>query len=728
MSPPNRIPPIERIARLLVIWATLWMLGIGLWEIAAPFGAGHAAVLPARGIIADNMVRFGIGFPVRSYAVAKPTAAAAYAHHPFGSYYLFAIARALFGRHEWAIRLVPVLVSAAIPALFFSVGRRLYGALGGAVAALGWAVLPITLAFAQFPSFEMFALAAMLLITLCALRLDEHPSRGRLLALLLAVAVALHSDWLCYFYLGVVVVVATLVVAFGPPREEQPQIARRFLQCLLFVGGVTALTLLVYVRFFDQAGLLQDWLSSADLRAQGNELPLRQVLLNRRYWIELMFTKPGIVFGMLGLVVMLGRLVVLHRLADGYPLLILITAAVHYVHFKSGADVHIYWPLPFAAQFCFGLGAIALFIQDLGRWLASRQNAPLAETGAARVALGICAAVLILVLPDGIRALEYSRQTGFRLNDDGQLTLQDLDKNLALEFMKQKIPEHKPVSLQASLGPNWSQDWAIERPTVVQSPLGMSMFAAPRHVIFDARFATPTAQMWAIQSQTTVVGPFWLVDTEARPSEFRVFGFEEKQPSFLQRMFVQAHDPIRRVVEDPHRTWEYRHHLNLTPNPEPPGLDGKDQLRLLHNVLVAKGDAEGAARVRVELESLLEKRSARDFEGGLKLMGHRVIDGIVPKLEVYFLAARSVGPEAFLDVRSRIVAAPVWSFVVRDNKVKHYGVGFEIHPSLWKAGMIYVSSVEVRPRPGKERFYAVWTGNQRPRPSEGVEEIPLFEH
>jgi hypothetical protein len=94
---------------------------------------------------------------------------------------------------------------------------------------------------------------------------------------------------------------------------------------------------------------------------------------------------------------------------------------------------------------------------------------------------------------------------------------------------------------------------------------------------------------------------------------------------------------------------------------------------------------------------------------------------------VYFRAAHSLGPDAFFDVRSVVDAAPWLSFVVKDDKVKRYGVGFEIHPSLWQANMIYVSVVEVRQRPGHERFYAVWAGSQRPIPTEGVEEIPLFE-
>lgn len=727
MTVSNDSQHLERLSRYVVITATLWMLAVGLWEIAAPFGAGHAAVLPARGIMADNMVKHGILFPLRQYTSDTPSTALAYAHHPFGTYYLFTAVRLIFGRHEWAIRLVPVVVSTAMPGLLYLVGRRLFGAVGGAVSALGWAVLPITLAFAQFPSFEMFSLAAMLLVIWAALRFEEYMSRWRLIALLAAVAIALQTDWTAYLFVTILIGVATVTVAFGATSDSLSFNYRRFLQGLVLVTSVVTVTLFVYVLSFRQAGLLNDWFGSAEVRAKGNDLPLRAVLLHRRYWIEVMFTKPGVVFGILGAVAMFVRLVVSRRLADSYPLLLLLTAAVHYVHFKGGADVHIYWPLPFSAQFCFALGVLASSVVALGRWLARRLGSALSDHAMSYVALGMSSVIALLLLPDGIRALDYSRNSGCRLNDDGQLNLQDLDKNSALEFFKQKIPEGQLVTLQSSMFPNWSQDWALERPTSPQAGIGLSMRATPRHDLLDVRFAIPTAMTWAAQSKTTVVGPFWLVDPEARAGELRVYGFEETQPSWLQRLFVQSHDPIRRIVEDPYRTWEYRHHLLLKPNPEPEGLERKDQRRVLHNVLVAKGDVDGARRVREELESNLETRSARGFKGGLKLLGHRFVPGIVPRLEIYFLAAGSVGPDAFFDVRSRVLRAPRFSFVVKDDKVKRYGVGFEIHPSLWKAGMIYVSSVELRGRPGVERFFALWTGSQRPRPSEGIEEIPLLD-
>jgi len=415
------------------------------------------------------------------------------------------------------------------------------------------------------------------------------------------------------------------------------------------------------------------------------------------------------------------------RFKEFYPLVLLGVATVHYVHFKAGADVHIYWPLPFAAQFCFGLALATLSAEWLVRRIAETRAAKSTASARSFMALGVSALLGLLVFPDGLRALNYSRDSGCRLNDDGQLNLQDLDKNLALVAMKAKVPLQSPVILQASMSPNWSQDWALERPTTLQSALGVAFHASPRFHALDMRFASPTSAIWAIQAKTMVVGPFWLVDVDARSEELRVSGFEERNPSWLERYFVQSHDPIRRIVEDPLRTWEYRQHLALQPNPVPGGLEGKSDMRLLHNVRVAEGSLPAANELRAALEATLDRRSARNYEGGLNLLGHRLVDGLVPKVEVYFRAAHSLGPDAFFDVRSVVDAAPWLSFVVKDDKVKRYGVGFEIHPSLWQANMIYVSVVEVRQRPGHERFYAVWAGSQRPIPTEGVEEIPLFE-
>jgi hypothetical protein len=717
----------ERLCYVLFGLATVFLLGVGVWEIAAPFGAGHAAVLPARAIMADNMVHYGILYPVRAYSAQAPDISQAYAHHPWGTYYLFALVRLLFGRHEWAIRLVPVCMSVAMPALLFFVAARLWGKLAGALAALGWAVLPIALAFAQFPSFEMFALAGILGILLAGLRYDERRSTRRLFELIGVTVLAVNTDWIASLWVCLVVATTLLVTVFGPHRFVQERDLRRLLQGVLGSGLVVVLTVLLYVWVFKRAGLFEDFTGSADFRARGNEQPFLEVLRHRRYWIEVMFTKPGLTLGVLGALVMVTRVVVLRSFKESLPLFVLFVAAFHYVYFKNGADIHIYWPLPFAAQFCLSLGVLGATLESgLRRWARGERHL-LRGTRASYVALGALGVAALAVLPDGLRALDYSRDTGFRLNDDGQLNLQDYDKNLALKSFQPQIKPGKTVMLHSSLFPNWSQEYALERPTVIRTQAGGIRTANAEHIVFDLRFAPSTTLSWARNVRHVVVGPYLFLNLAATGETTTAQGFVERAPTLLERYFVQAHDPIRRIAPDPYLTWELREHLAISPNPVPTGLAQPEHRVDAYNVAVATKDESRAQGLLAELERGLLKQSARRFTDGTRLLGHRLLAGSPPIIDVYFLAARALGPDAFFDVRSRVLEAPSVSFVVADDKEKKYGVGFLIPPAIWKPGMLYVSRVEVRERPGKERFYGRWRGTASPQLAQGSETILLFE-
>jgi NADH:ubiquinone oxidoreductase subunit 6 (subunit J) len=703
------------------------MLGVGLWEIAAPFGAGHAAVLPARAIMADNMVHFGILYPVRAYSATVPDISQAYAHHPWGTYYLFTLVRLLFGRHEWAFRLVPVCLSVAMPSLLFFVAARLWGKIAGALSALGWAVLPIALAFAQFPSFEMFALAGMLSVLLAALRYEERSSRRRLVELLIVTFLAANTDWIACLLVGAVAVTALFVKVFGPTSNDAERRLRRVLQGVLGSGLVVALTVLVYVCLFKQVRLYTDFTNSAEFRATGNESPFLEVLASRRYWIEVMFTKVGIAVGVLGALLMGIRCVYLRSFKEALPLFILGVSLFHYVYFKNGADIHIYWPLPFAAQFCLSLGVLGATLDAELRLWAKRPQHPLAGVRADYVAVGCLSTVALAVFPDGLRALDYSRDTGFRLNDNGQLNLQDYDKNLALKSFQPHITPGKAVILNPSLLPNWSQDYALERPTTIGSGRAGIRTTTPNYSIYDVRLAPPTTLSWAQSFRHNQVGPYLLVNTAAVGEPTVVQGFVERSPSLLERYFVQSHDPIRSIAADPYLTWEFGDHLAVGSNPVPAGLDKPEHRVTAYNVAVATKDETRAKALLETIEQGLIKKSATRFADGTRLLGHRLLDGTPPLLEVYFLAARSYGGDVFFDVRSRVRQAPRFSFVVADDKEKKYGLGFVIHPAFWKKDRLYVSRVEVRDRPGTEVFFGRWRGNLRPLPIQGSETVVFFE-
>ncbi|MGC4066346.1 MAG: glycosyltransferase family 39 protein [Polyangiaceae bacterium] len=551
---------VDRISYGVLGLTTLFMLVVGLWEIAAPFGAGHVAVLPARAIMADNMVTYGILYPVRAYSNQAPEISQAYAHHPWGTYYLFGFARLVFGRHEWAIRLVPVCLNVGMPSLLFFVANRLFDKASAAVAALAWAVLPITLAFAQFPAFETFSLAGMLAVTLSGLRFAETRSNRRLLELLAVTFLAANTDWIASLYVLATAATVLFLLVFWPQSSVPDAHLRPLLRGTLCTALVVLAVIGLYVFVFQQIGLYDDFLGSADHRAKGNDSPLTEVLQHRRYWLELMFTKLGFWIAGIGTLVSLGRLVVFRRMADLVPLLFTVVATIHYVHFKNGADVHIYWPLPFAGTIALSLAVLTRTLEDAlvvwrtrraaraelasdepastrragsdGSWrdepASTRRagsdgswsdeppktrragssaldsdepaqtrragsDAPggarrgVREGGASLWALGAVGAVALALFPDGLRALDYARDSGCRLNDDGQLNLQDYDKVAALEHFKRLVPKGERVMLQNSMWPNWSQDYALERPTIVRASLRGPNPTGTHRALFDSQ-------------------------------------------------------------------------------------------------------------------------------------------------------------------------------------------------------------------------------------------------
>ncbi len=690
----------ETCERLVLVAMMGVMLVVGLYEIQAPFGAGHVAVLPARAMIADNMLEYGIAYPVREITLGAPPIERAYAHHPFGTYFLFAVLRGLFGRGEWVIRLLPVLVSTVMPLLCFGVARQLWGKSAGLLAAVGWVVLPIALAFAQFPSFEMFSAAAWLWLTWAALRYRRSGSRRAAAAVVLCLVVSLHTDWIAALYAGMVMVWLTLDMAFSSKEGWRVAHYRTFLVLVLAAAAVFAVSFGGYLVFFERAGLLWDWLSSARARARDNELPLSQVLLARRFWVELMFTKLGLGLGVLGAIVFAVRVFWLRRMTELLPLGMLLVAAFHYFTFKNGADVHIYWPLPFAVSFALGLGALGASLGELGRRFAP------GRTGLCRALAAVPAAFAALMLPDALRALDYARDTGCRLNDDGHLNLQDYDKTLALESFSRRIPRDARVGLHTSMLPNWSQDYALARPTIVTGQIG---FVRTDHLIFDTRLAPDSAFEWAAGvGALVVIGPYVLAERNSSLSPLTAFDFVERAPSLYQRLLVQDHDPLREIAADPFLAWELRMHLGQLSDEVLASPSSPEQHRVYCNWLFSRGRTIEHAQCRHELLRGFDRGTRTEYERGVTLLGHRVEPGTPMRLRLLFEAGESLSPGMRFVVSSRVTEPPGMSWVMRDDKTKRVSTGFVIPPGRFMPGFVYSMLVEVRPRPGREVYFGSW--------------------
>ncbi len=709
------LAPDRTLRRLLVgvvALSSVWLLAVGLWEIGSPFGAGHVAVLPARGIMADNMLRWGILYPVRDYTWGVPDKSLAYVHHPWGTYYLFTLFRAVLGRHEWVLRLVPVLVNAAIPVLLYRVASGYWGRIPGVLAALTWGVLPITLAFAQFPSFELFSTFAVLLGMLGALRWSRGARPGWLAVLLLGVLCMAHADWMSLLFLVLGLAWVAIGVALAPPKVLDETRLRRTFRVLLLVGFVAVISGLLYVWWIQRAGLLTDLLDSAKVRSQGRPLSLGSVLAHRRFWLESMFTKLGLLLVMLGAGAQVFRLLRHRRWLEGLPILWLATGLFHYLYFTNGADVHIYWPFPLASHLCLGVGAMSAVLGGLKVIPSGRSSWRRRVRTWSYAKLGGFALLVMVMLPDALRALDYSRASGCRLNDDGWLNLQDHDKALALDHFRSHLSEGRSVTFDASMQVNWSSQWNLDRPTIMGRPSTRSVgFTSSRPRLLDTRFADAFSLMQASsRGSVRVLGPFWLVDPVGPRVPLGVEGFEESSPTILQRLLVQAHDPIRRVVKDPFGSWELAFHLGL-PFDEPfPPAQTLEQKRIAHNRAVASGNQPEADRWRAELLRELDVRTATEFSQGVALLGHRLTDGVVRRLDLLFAADQALLDDCYFSVESRVLRAPRLSLVMADDKLKSHSAGFDLPTSLWRTGMLYSLRVELRKRPGREIFWGRWRG------------------
>jgi hypothetical protein len=181
------------------------------------------------------------------------------------------------------------------------------------------------------------------------------------------------------------------------------------------------------------------------------------------------------------------------------------------------------------------------------------------------------------------------------------------------------------------------------------------------------------------------------------------------------------------VRPDPFWTWELREHLGVAPNP-PPGRspDGFEQTRIAHNVAVASGDGALAERFRRELLAGVDRRPARDFTRGVRLLGVRLELGASDVLTVYFEAAGPLADDPGFSITSFVERAPKGALVPRDELPWNVGMPFTLSTSFWRQGFVYSSVTELMRRPGRERYVGAFVGSGAPVAVSGPGETTLL--
>ncbi|MDI1481231.1 glycosyltransferase family 39 protein [Polyangium sp. y55x31] len=703
-----------RIARTLAAVATAWFFLVAAWEMLGPVLNGHWASTASMGIIAENMLRWGIPGPVWEYTEARPGPELYYCHHPWGIFWVTAFVMKIVGRHDVVCRLAAILISGATPPLLYAIGRSIWRPAAGAAAAVGFVVLPITLSFASFNALEVPLMFWSLLAIYGSVRLVQTWRRKWLFVSAIGLVMALHADWPAFVLAGQWLGFGLVRGYLGGRRFFGPLHERRYAELWITWAVLSVLTGVLYLAIFQKAGKLGDLLSVYGSRSAGNAIPLSAVLTSRRYWIELSFTPIAILLGKIAAVVCVLRLLLTRAEVELAPLLVLGMATFQYIVFKQGADIHVFWPHAFAAYFALAMGALVATLAPAAGALARRvRRMPAGSTfEGGLVALGVLLVPLVFVLRDGVPAALYARQTGGRFNEKGNLIDSDGDKTVFLRWLASRIPPDATAFLHESMHATWAQVWSLGgRVVKVNQPVPAGPLPGRDGVyVMDSRYA-PEAQLAAVAKRfhVTAVGPFWAVSPREMFAPIDAYVFEEREPSALEWMFVSATEPVRTIVPDAYATWEARVHWDqeAAPPAEPPRTF--EQKRIAHNVAVTQGDAARAEALFAEITRELRPIGAA-YEDGSEIVGASYRTGVRPRLDLFVRASGPLAPGTTLAVRSRVTARAPLSTTMADPTTRDVGFPLVVPVERMRKGFLYVDPVTIVKRPGAEVFHAALLG------------------
>jgi hypothetical protein len=406
-------------------------------------------------------------------------------------------------------------------------------------------------------------------------------------------------------------------------------------------------------------------------------------------------------------------------------------AAFQYVAFKNGADVHIYWPMPFAPYAALSVGVLAETTFGILQWIWRRTQNQAAAPGSQALLVGTLALIPLAILPDGVRALRYARETGGRFNEKGKIILRDLDKITALEWMAARMEPRTVVLDHDSMKPTWDQDWVFHTQVKGASALPpQGQFGDERYFVGDMRYmSAEDQQRLASEFHVVAVGPFLMVDRAAPRAPIEGYSFDEREPNLVEWYLLSGWDPIRTVRPDPWHTWELRDQFGQTPNDVPATPPTTpEELRIAHNAALATGDEARAKQYEDALRAQLRLSISMPFTDGTALLGERLTQGAANKLTLYFRAAAAMACECTFRIDAAVEARAPLSLVPPDTVVRQVGEPFPLAPRTWKQGYIYSVTSELRPRPGTERFVGYFESDGKsmpPRPASGGNGIVL---
>ena len=707
----------ERIAAVVATVAILSVFMVGVWGLGGLFPDGHFASQANAGVIGLNMWRYGTFYAYWPFLEQAPPLREAYMHHPLGLFWDAALALKIFGVHNWSLRLPAVAIVTLTAFFLYRTGRAIWGPLEGALAAVAFVSLPITLGFTNFLDLEQGLMLGCIVSTWGYVRFRQTGHDRYALASIAGFALATLQDWEAFIWGGLLLTFVFFRAFVIPSRWLGTVDARRMARYWGLMVGTAAVTLAITLAMMIHADRVSDVFGIYGVRTVGHDLPLAQVLKARHVRIELMFGGLAIAMGKLAVPVIVARFIIRRAEFEALPLFILIMSVVQYVHFKQGADVHIFWPHPFALYFGLAGGALTATVRDGWRQLAPRIPlrlppfllSPLGAAVVGTVAVGL---PVLLVARDGASLVRLSRETGGRFMEVALPS--EIDQAVALRWFLADKPPAERIAFHSNVPKHWNTSWEIgTRQAAWQQPIAAT---SPRLYALDARL-TPESELRdaARRYHVLAVGWVWVIDRTAPPAPLDGFSFDEHDPGLFESLWHGATEPIRRVIPDPWVTWEWRTLLGQ-PADAPAGTPRTlDQLRIAHNIAVDDEDEAGAARLRRELVSRLNLPVTAKWSPALELLGVDHHRGAARSFTPYVLAGQGAKCGK-LAIKAHVTKRRFLSTLPVDPDDPDIAPLPPIRCELWQPGYIYAAPTVYRHRAGQEQFSLRWAGAPKGSP------------
>jgi hypothetical protein len=703
-----------RVATILGGGAVALAFLTAICGINGPIPEGHTGASAACGTAAFNMWHWRIWYPISSYVDRPPPASMAYMHHPMGIFWTLAIVGKLFGFANWILRIAPLVYVTATTALLWRIGRALWGQIPGALTAVAFVAMPITLGFANYHDLEQPVIFGCVLATWGYVCLLRSWRLRHALAGAVGFAFALGHDWPAYMWGAAFLPMLFVYGYVVPERLRAPIDARAFGRFWAMLALAVAANLIVEIFALWKTGRMNDVLASYNNRSLGSDTPLATVLAARHYRINLMFTALVIVMGKLALPVIVARGIARRDHREWLALPLFVAAVVQYTQFKQGADVHIFWPHYFTPYFALAAGALAATVADVTTWAGAwlRRGAAAAAWAraapwAALVAIGLPLAV---VVKDGLSLVRLARETGGRFAEANLDS--DYDRHAVLSWFLPKVPANLGIAYHPGIYASWAVQWTTRpRTSTNQQTPASPVTPSTRIYIMDTRKASAAdLRLAAARYHVHAVEHLWVFDRGAPVAPLEGYALDEREPTLREWWSQGPTETIRSVRPSAWVTWEWRTLLGQ-PATAPPSIPvpvTTEELRIAHNVAVEDGNADAAARLRGALAVGFNLPLAARFDGDTTLIGALRRTGARRSVTLFFTAGTMTGDNKFL-VHAKVVAPPRLSTLPVDPAELELA-GSPMWPTnLWRRGHIYSLEAVYRKRPGTEVLSGAWS-------------------